>query len=349
MASLPGWMRMLALGLGAGLSLFGSLGAGLGAGLGLTLGLPGAAQAQAPEYPSRSIRLVVNFPAGGPADIFGRAIAARLGPALGQQVVVDNRGGAGGVIGTDAVAKAAPDGYTLLHASSDFVINTLMHRNLPYDIYRDFAPVTIVAHGVGYLMLVHPGVVAQNVKEFVALAKKPDSRLSFGSGGIGNNLHLAGELFNMRAGTRLVHVPYKGGAPAVNALIAGEIQSLFVPPTPTVLQQLKTGRLRALAFTGTRRWALLPEVPTMVEGGVTDFVYTGAWHGWLAPAKTPKEIIARLQAETQKAMQEARVREPLIAAGYEPAGSSSADFVRIIKSDAQKTAELMRVAGIKQE
>ena len=303
----------------------------------------------ADAYPARPIRLIVGLAPGGTQDLIARTASRQVAAQMGQNFVIDNRDGATGIIATDLVAKAAPDGYTLLHASSDFVINTLMHRNLPSDIYRDFAPVTIVAHGVGYLMLVHPGVVAQNVKEFVALAKKPDSRLSFGSGGIGNNLHLAGELFNMRAGTRLVHVPYKGGAPAVNALIAGEIQSLFVPPTPTVLQQLKTGRLRALAFTGTRRWALLPEVPTMVEGGVTDFVYTGAWHGWLAPAKTPKEIIARLQAETQKAMQEARVREPLIAAGYDPAGSSSADFVRIIKSDAQKTAELMRVAGVKQE
>ena len=303
----------------------------------------------ADTYPARPIRLIVGLAPGGTQDLIARTASRQVAAQMGQNFVIDNRDGATGIIATDLVAKAAPDGYTLLHASSDFVINTLMHRNLPYDIYRDFAPVTIVVNGVGYLMLVHPAVAAQNVKEFVALAKKPDSRLTFGSGGIGNNLHLAGELFNMRAGMRLTHVPYKGGAPAVNALIAGEIQSLFVPPTPTVLQQLKTGRLRAIAFTGAWRWALLPEVPTMVEGGIADFVYSGAWHGWLAPAKTPKEIIARLQAETQKAMQEPRVREPLIAAGYDPAGSSTAEFVRAIKSDAQKTAELMRAAGIKQE
>ncbi len=303
----------------------------------------------ADAYPARPIRLIVGLAPGGTQDLIARTASRQVAAQTGQNFVIDNRDGATGIIATDLVAKAAPDGYTLLHASSDFVINTLMHRNLPYDIYRDFAPVTIVVNGVGYLMLVHPAVPAQNVKEFVALAKKPDSRLTFGSGGIGNNLHLAGELFNMRSGARLTHVPYKGGAPAVNALIAGEIQSLFVPPTPTVLQQLKTGRLRAIAFTGARRWALLPEVPTMVEGGIADFVYSGAWHGWLAPAKTPKEIIARLQVETQKAMQEPRVREPLIAAGYDPAGSSTAEFVRAIKSDALKTAELMRAAGIKQE
>lgn len=310
---------------------------------------PAAPLLAADTYPARPIRLIVGLAPGGTQDLIARTASRQVAAQMGQNFVIDNRDGATGIIATDLVAKAAPDGYTLLHASSDFVINTLMHRNLPYDIYRDFAPVTIVVNGVGYLMLVHPAVAAQNVKEFVALAKKPDSRLTFGSGGIGNNLHLAGELFNMRAGMRLTHVPYKGGAPAVNALIAGEIQSLFVPPTPTVLQQLKTGRLRAIAFTGARRWALLPEVPTMVEGGIADFVYSGAWHGWLAPAKTPKEIIARLQAETQKAMQEPRVREPLIAAGYDPAGSSTAEFVRVIKSDAQKTAELMRAAGIKQE
>ena len=305
--------------------------------------------AAADSYPARPIRLIVGLAPGGTQDLIARTASRQVGAQLGQNIVIDNRDGATGIIATDLVAKAAPDGYTLLHASSDFVINTLMHRNLPYDIYRDFAPVTIVVYGVGYLMLMHPSVPAANVKEFITLAKNPNSRLTFGSGGIGNNLHLAGELFNMRTGARLTHVPYKGGAPAVNALIAGEIQSLFVPPTPTVLQQLKVGRLKALAFTGAARWSLLPEVPTMAEAGIGDFVYSGAWHGWLAPARTPKEIIARLQAETQKAMQELKVREPLIAAGYEPAGSSSEEFRRAIKSDAQKTVEVMRAAGVKRE
>ena len=303
----------------------------------------------AEEWPGRPIRLIVGLAPGGTQDLIARTASRQVGAQLGQNIVVDNRDGATGIIATDLVAKAAPDGYTLLHASSDFVINTLMHKNLPYDIYRDFAPVTIVVTGVGYLMLVHPSVAAANVKDFVALAKRPNSKLTFGSGGIGNNLHLAGELFNMRTGAQLTHVPYKGGAPAVNALIAGEIQSLFVPPTPTVLQQLKTGRLKALAFTGGKRWALLPEVPTMVESGLADFVYSGSWHGWLAPARTPKEIIARLQIETQKAMQEPKVREPLIAAGYDPVGGSTEEFKRAIKSDAQSIAEVMRVAGIKRE
>jgi tripartite-type tricarboxylate transporter receptor subunit TctC len=303
----------------------------------------------AEAYPNRPIRLIVGLAPGGTQDLIARTASRQVAAQLGQNIVIDNRDGATGIIATDLVAKAAPDGYTLLHASSDFVINTLMHRNLPYDIHRDFAPVTIVVTGVGYLMLMHPSVPAASVREFVALAKNPNSRLTFGSGGIGNNLHLAGELFNMRTGARLTHVPYKGGAPAVNALIAGEIQSLFVPPTPTVLQQLKTGRLKALAFTGAARWALLPEVPTMVESGITDFVYSGAWHGWIAPARTPKEIIARLQMEAQKAMQEPRVREPLIAAGYEPVGGSTEAFRRAIKSDEQKIAEVMRIAGVKRE
>ena len=316
------------------------------AALPLLLTLPTLA---ADAYPTRPIRLIVGLAAGGTQDLIARTASRQVAAQLGQNIVIDNRDGATGIIATDLVAKSAPDGYTLLHASSDFVINPLMHRKLPYDIDRDFAPVTIVVYGVGYLLLVHPSVTAANVRDFIVLAKNPNSRMTFGSGGIGNNLHLAGELFNMRTGTRLTHVPYKGGAPAVNALIAGEIQSLFVPPTPTVLQQLKTGRLKALAFTGAARWALLPEVPTLVESGLNDFVYSGAWHGWLAPARTPKEIIARLQAETQKAMQEPKVREPLIAAGYEPVGSSTADFARAIKSDSQKTAEVMRAAGVKRE
>jgi tripartite-type tricarboxylate transporter receptor subunit TctC len=311
--------------------------------------LPEAPLFAAEAYPARPIRLIVGLAPGGTQDLIARTASRQVAAQLGQNIVIDNRDGATGIIATDLVAKAAPDGYTLLHASSDFVINPLMHRKLPYDIYRDFTPVAIVVYGVGYLLLVHPAVPAQNMRDFVALAKNPNSRLTFGSGGIGNNLHLAGELFNMRTGARLTHVPYKGGAPAVNALIAGEIQSLFVPPTPTVLQQLKTGRLKALGFTGAARWALLPEVPTMVEGGVADFVYSGSWHGWLAPAHTPKEIIARLQVEMQKAMLEPKVREPLIGAGYEPVGSSTADFARAIKADSQKISEVMRAAGIKRE
>jgi len=314
--------------------------------LALLLALPAQA---AEQYPARPIRLIVGLAPGGTQDLIARTASRQVAAQLGQNIVIDNRDGATGIIATDLVAKSAPDGYTLLHASSDFVINPLMHRKLPYDIDRDFAPVTIVVYGVGYLLLVHPSVTAATVRDFVALAKNPNSRMTFGSGGIGNNLHLAGELFNMRTGARLTHVPYKGGAPAVNALIAGEIQSLFVPPTPTVLQQLKTGRLKALAFTGAARWALLPDVPTLVESGLNDFVYSGAWHGWLAPARTPKDIIARLQTETQKAMQDPKVREPLIAAGYEPVGSSTADFARAIKNDSQKTAEVMRAAGIKRE
>jgi len=303
----------------------------------------------AQAYPHRPLRLVVGLAPGGTQDLIARAVSRQLGAQLGQNVVIDNREGATGIIATDLIAKAAPDGYTLLHASSDFVINPLIHRKLPYDIYRDFAPVTIVVRGVGYLMLVHPSVPAQSLKDFIALAKSPNSRLTYGSGGIGNNLHLAGELFNMHAGTKLTHVPYKGGAPAVNALIAGEIQSLFVPPTPTVLQQLKAGKLRTLAFTGASRWLFLPDVPTMIEAGIPNFVYSGAWHGWLAPAHTSKDIIAKLQTETHKALQEPKVREPVIAAGYDPVGSTSEEFRAAIRTESEKFAEVMRAAGIKPE
>lgn len=308
-----------------------------------------SAWAQPQTYPNRPIRLIVGLAPGGTQDLVARTASRQVATQVGQNIVIDNRDGATGIIATDLVAKSAPDGYTMLHASSDFVINSLTHRKLPYDINRDFSPVTIVVRGAGYLLLAHPSVPAQSLKDFIALARKPDSRLTFGSGGVGNLLHLTGELFNARAGTHMTHVPYKGGAPAVNAIIAGEIQSLFVPPTPTVLQQIKAGRLRALGFTGAARWQFLPDVPTVAEAGVPGFVISGSWHGWIAPAHTPRNVIAKIQAETQKAMQVPAVREPLIAAGYEPAGSTTEEFLRSIRADAAKYGEAVRAAKIKAE
>lgn len=303
---------------------------------------------QAPVYPNRPVRMVVTFTAGGTPDAIARIVAGQVERQLGQSVVVDNRAGANGIIGTDIVAKAAPDGYTLLHVTGSLVINPRIYRKLPYDVFRDLEPVTNIVLGDGYLLLVHPGVPAQSVKELVALAKNKDKPLSYGTPGIGNTLHLATELFNMKAGTQLLHVPYKGVAPALNSLLAGETQVIFIPPTIAV-QHVKAGKARALGFTGSKRWAFMPELPTLMEAGVPDFEITGSWHGWLAPAKTPPAVIARIQAEAKKALQVARVREFLVAGGYEPDGSTPEEFRKFLKKESDRYAEAVRAAGIKPE
>jgi tripartite-type tricarboxylate transporter receptor subunit TctC len=307
----------------------------------------GAAAAQpGSDYPARPLRMVVTFTAGGTPDAIARIVAGQVERQLGQSIVIDNRAGANGIIGTDIVAKSAPDGYTLLHVTGSFVINPRIYRKLPYDVFRDFEPITNICLGDGYLLLVHPGVAAQSVKELIALAKtKP---LSYGTPGVGNTLHLAMELFSVKAGAPLQHVPYKGVAPALNALLAGETQTMFIPPTIAV-QHVKTGKARAIGFTGARRWPFMPEVPTIMESGVPDFQITGAWHGWLAPAKTPKAVVARIQAEALKALQTPRVKEFLVAGGYEPDGSTPEEFRRFLQVEAKRYAEAVSAAGIKPE
>lgn len=315
----------------------------------LAFALPAIAAAQALDsYPARPIRMLVTFTAGGTPDAIARTVAGQVERQLGQSIVIDNRAGANGIIGTDIVAKAAPDGYTLLHVTGSFVINPRIYRTLPYDIFRDFAPVTNLCLGDGYLLLVHPSVPAQTVKELVALAKNKDKPLSYGTPGVGNTLHLAAELFNVKAGTQLLHVPYKGLAPAFNALLGGEIQTIFIPPTIAV-QHVKTGKVRAIAFTGAKRWAFMPEVPTVMESGVPDFQISGAWHGWLAPAKTPPAVIARIHAEVQKALQTPRVKEFIVTGGYEADGRSPEAFARFLRVEADRYAAAVLAAGIKPE
>ena len=271
-----------------------------------------ATPAPTADYPSHPVRMVVTFTAGGTPDAIARIVAGQMEQQLGQSVVVDNRAGANGIIGTDIVAKSAPDGYTLLHVTASFVINPRIYKKLPYDVFRDFEPVTNICLGDGYLLLANPAVPAQSVKELVALAKT--KTLAYGTPGVGNTLHLAMELFSVKAGAPLQHVPYKGVAPALNSLLAGETQLIFIPPTIAV-QHVRTGKARALGFTGAKRWPFMPEVLTIAEAGVPDFQITGAWHGWFAPAKTPPAVIARIQREAVKALQVPRVREFLVAGG----------------------------------
>ncbi len=303
-----------------------------------------ASSADAQPYPARPIRLIVPFAAGGTADVIARSVTHEAGARLGQPFVLDNRGGANGIIGTDIVAKAAPDGHTLLHVTASFVINPNTYTSLPYDIFKDFEPVTNVVLGTGYLLVLHPGVPANSVKELIAFARD-SSKVSYSSPGVGNTLHLAAELFSVRAGVKLLHVPYKGVAPALNAVLAGEVQATFIPAT-IALPLVKAGRAKAIAFTGASRFAGLPQLPTMQEAGVPNLELTGSWHGWFAAARTPTAVVSRLQQEVAKALWAPRVRESIITGGYEPDGSSPAAFRKFLRVEYERYAEMLRVANV---
>lgn len=306
-----------------------------------------ATGAYSQSYPSRPIRLVAPFPAGGTADAIARAVGNQVGEQLGQSFVIDNRSGANGIIGTDIVAKAAPDGHTILHITGSFVINPSIYRKLPYDIFRDFVPVTNIVLGDGYLLLANPSLPVNSVKDLVALSKK-GTPLNFSSPGVGNTLHLAGALFNVRAGTNLAHVPYKGVAPAMNAVLGGEVHVTFMPPT-VAMPHVKAGKLKALGFTGGSRWSGMPELPTMAESGIPQFELSGSWHGWFAPAGTPARIVNMLQAEAKKALQIPSVRQFIVAGGYQPDGRSSKEFGALVRSEFKRYAEMVRIAKVPQQ
>jgi tripartite-type tricarboxylate transporter receptor subunit TctC len=298
-------------------------------------------------FPNRPIRLVVPYPPGGGTDIVGRLLGEKLRASLSQPIVVDNRGGAGGVLGTEVVAKAVPDGYTLLLVPTSHVINPSIYAKLPYDTVKGFAPITIVA-SASILMAVNPRVPATTVRGFVEAAKAdPKSLANYGSAGVGTVFHLTGQLFNELTGLSLQHVPYRGGAPTVTALLAGEVPLAF-ETTLSLQPHVRAGTLRALAITSTRRSSTMPEIPTTAEAGFSQLVGENTY-ALFGPAGTPTPILALLHDETVKALALPDLRDRLREQGAEVVGSSSAELVAYVATEIPKWADLARRAGVKPE
>jgi tripartite-type tricarboxylate transporter receptor subunit TctC len=306
--------------------------------------LAAAELACAQGYPARQVRIIVPFPPGGTSDILARTIGARLSEPLGQPVVVENKPGAGGNIAADYVAKSPPDGYTLIMGTSSLAISQSLYRKLTYDLVRDFAPIT---QAVTYanLLVVHPSANVSTVGELLALARAKPGALSYGTAGNGTPPHMTGELFKAYTGVNILHIPYKGGAPAIADLVAGQIPMMFdnVPP---LLPHVRSGRIKALAVTSLKRSSVLPDVPSLHELGLKDFDAVG-WNGLLAPAGTPRDIVNRLNAEVVKVLRIPEVRDGLTAQGADIVGNSPEAFGEWIRAEVKRWAEVVRVSGAK--
>jgi tripartite-type tricarboxylate transporter receptor subunit TctC len=299
---------------------------------------PAAAQ----TYPSRPIRLIVGFPPGGGVDINARILAPKLAEYLGQPVVVENKPGASTNIANDFVAKSAPDGHTLLINTSAIAINMSLFRNLPFDTLRDFAPVSIVSESPNVLV-VNAKLEAQSAADLVALARKSPGKLNYSSAGVGTTQHLAAELFKLRTGTFIVHIPYKGSAPSLTALIAGEVDLSFAN-VPAIQGHVKAGRLRALATAAAQRDPQLAEVPTMKEAGV-DGVEVSVWYGVLAPAATPRDIVQMLADSIVRATRDPELRKRLLDQGAAPVGNTPEEFSKLLREEVARWAEVVKVSG----
>jgi tripartite-type tricarboxylate transporter receptor subunit TctC len=302
--------------------------------------------AGAQSYPTHPVRVVVAAATGGP-DIVARVVAAELQAQMGQPFVVENQPGANGIVGATTVAKAAPDGYTLLVYSSGFVINPYVHKSLPYDTEKDFTPVTNLVTNGGLFFAVNPNVPAKTMQEFLAYAKKPDVHLAYSTPGVGNTWHLAMEVFDNVVGIKMTHVPYKGGGPASAALASGEVQAMFASPPP-LMPFYKGGKVRVLAFTGDQRHPQAPEVPTMKEAGIK-YRHDGGWFALFAPAGTPPEIVDKLWREVRTAEDKPVVRERFAKLGAQPVADSPADFRKFIQSELKAYGEQAKLAGITPE
>ena len=307
--------------------------------------LAASAAAFAQTYPSKPIRLIVPFPPGGSADILARAIGQKAGEGLGQPFVVENRPGAGTAIGADALAKSAPDGYAVMIGTvSSHAINPALNPKLPYDPLKDFTPVSLVAT-IPFAMIVHPSVPAKNVQEFIALAKAKPGSLNYSSAGNGTSNHLAGELLKSMARVDIVHVPYKGSAPALNDLIAGQV-SLMFDLVLTAAPHVKSGAVRGLAVTGAQRSSALPELPTVAESGVPGYEVS-AWFGIFAPAGLAQPVVQRLNAEFVKGLQQPDLRQRLASQGAEPLTSTPEEFGSYLRSEIAKWAKVVKESGMK--
>jgi len=303
-----------------------------------------ALPALAQKYPSKPIRMIVPYAPGGPTDILARAVAQSMSEAWGQPVIIDNKPGASGNLGTALAAKSPADGYTLATVGISYSVAPALDTKLGYDPLRDLTPVALFA-SVNNLLVVHPSLPAKSVKELIAFAKSKPGEVTFASGGPGGAQHLAGELFNSLAGIHMTHIPYKGSAPGLTALIGGEVVVGFADMLIT-LPHVKSGKLRALAVTGATRSGLIPELPTVGEAGLKDYAVT-AWFGLLAPAATPAEIVNQLNAETVKSLKTAQMKDRLAALGADAAAGSTADFAAFLKSEMAKWAKVVKSAGIR--
>ena len=319
----------------------------VGVALSVGLGLGNASLVHAQDYPSKPVRFVVPFAPGGTTDVLARLVGEKLSASLGQQFVVDNKPGAGGNVGTAQVAKAEPDGYTLLMGTvGTHAINASIYPSLPYDPVQDFAPVTLVAT-VPNVLVVNPEVPANSVAELIALAKEKPGELNFASSGNGSSIHLSGELFKAMTGVDIVHVPYKGSGPAVVDLLGGQVQMMF-DNLPSSAPQIKAGKLRPLGVTSKERSPTLPDVPTIAEAGVPGYEAL-SWFGVLVPAGTRDAIVAKLQNEIAKALADPAMRERFAELGAVPVGGTSAEFADLITAETAKWAKVVQDAGIKLE
>ncbi|MCC6534746.1 MAG: tripartite tricarboxylate transporter substrate binding protein [Burkholderiales bacterium] len=303
-----------------------------------------AVPALAQHWPARPIRIIVPFAPGGGVDTVTRLLAQKMGDALGAQIVTENRAGGGGMIGAELVAKAAPDGYTLLTSAPEFSVNPALRAKLPYDPLADFAFVSQLTSGQ-FLLARHPSVPAASVQALIALAKARPDRLTYGSSGAGGINHLAGELFRSMAGMQWVHVPFKGAGPATVALMGGEVDYIF-SSTTALLGPVQAGRIRAVAVTGSKRFQSLPDVPTIAEAGLPGYEVSG-WYGFYAPARTPAEIIRRLQAEAARALSLTDVKDKLAVAGNEPIGSSPEAFAAFVRTEIAKWTKVVKETGMR--